>query len=71
MERLKQSPCLWSPTVLKSVKIWKSPTSWPVLNLEYTTWFLPQFYSLNKLMLVEESQSQSADYSWQIPQKIA
>ncbi len=31
----------------------------------------PQFYSLNKLMLVEESQSQSADYSWQITQKIA
>ncbi len=30
----------------------------------------PQFYSLNKLTLVEESQSQSADYSWQIPQKI-
>ncbi len=31
----------------------------------------PQFYSLNKLTLVEESQSQSADYSWHIPQKIA
>ncbi len=31
----------------------------------------PRFYSLNKLTLVEESQSQSADYSWQIPQKIA
>ncbi len=30
----------------------------------------PRFYSLNKLTLVEESQSQSADYSWQIPQKI-
>ncbi len=31
----------------------------------------PQFYSLNKLTLVEESQSQSADYSWQIPQKLS
>ncbi len=31
----------------------------------------PRFYSLNKLTLVEESQSQSADYSWQIPQKIS
>ncbi len=30
----------------------------------------PRFYSLNKLTLVEESQSQAADYSWQIPQKI-
>ncbi len=30
----------------------------------------PRFYSLNKLTLVEENQSQSADYSWQIPQKI-
>ncbi len=30
----------------------------------------PWFYSLNKLTLVEESQSQFADYSWQIPQKI-
>ncbi len=29
-----------------------------------------RFYSLNKLTLVEESQSQSTDYSWQIPQKI-
>ncbi len=29
----------------------------------------PRFYSLIKLTLVEESQSQSADYSWQIPQK--
>ncbi len=30
----------------------------------------PRFHSLNKLTLVEESQSQSADYSLQIPQKI-
>ncbi len=35
------------------------------VSLEYI-----RFYSLNKLTLVEESQSQSADYSWQIPQKI-
>ncbi len=28
----------------------------------------PRFYSLNKLTLVEESQSQSVDNSWQIPQ---
>ncbi len=33
--------------------------------------FLPWFSSLNKLRLVEESQSQSVDYSWQSPQIIS
>ncbi len=41
------------------------------LSLEYTTRFVPWFYRLNKLTLVEESQSQSGDHSWQSPQIIS
>ncbi len=61
--------------MLKKKKISNVEFSWSIRKYFTKAWntlaiFAPRFSSLNKFMLVEESQSQSADYSWQIPQKI-
>ncbi len=58
--------------IQKRLKVVHCSTLQPKLVIHYAVFALisPWFYSLNKLTLVEESQSQSADYSWQIPQKI-
>ncbi len=59
----------------RRLKLWKTQITkmWLKPGIHYANFALisPRFYSLNKLTLVEESQSQPADYSWQIPQKIS
>ncbi len=55
----------WTKTCLKIVKLLNLM---PVIHYAIFALISPRFYSLNKL-IVEESQSQSADYSRQIPQK--